>query len=184
MLNPFYLLPGSPRQQLAVLALVLGVPLVVWQAAAYYQRRSPYLNVVLGCVPVKGVAESGFHFQEYNGSEPFRWTNGDAKLLVPISVKRPPEALWLSIETFRPKVAPIRFQLVVDDVAVFDGLAPPGKWERSFDLSSHPFSKQVMIELRSETFVPKGVMDGGKNTDTRVLGVQVKGIMLKRDDTK
>ena len=32
------------------------------------------------------------------------------------------------------------------------------------------------------TFVPKGVMDGGKNTDARVLGVQVRGVMLKRDD--
>jgi hypothetical protein len=38
-----------------------------------------------------------------------------------------------------------------------------------------------MIELRSETFVPKGVMDKGKNTDTRMLGVQVKGVMLQRD---
>ena len=65
-----------------------------------------------------------------------------------------------------------------------DGLAPPGKWERSFDLSSRRFSKQVLIELRSESFVPKGVMDGGKNTDTRMLGVQVKGIMLRRDDAK
>jgi hypothetical protein len=184
MLNPFYLLPGSPRQQLGVLVLVVVIPLAAWQATAYYQARSPYLNVVLGCMRVEGVAESGFHFQEYIGSEPFRWTNGDAKLLVPISVKRPPQQLWLSIEMLRPKAGPVRSQLLVDEVAVFDGSVPLGKWERSFDLSSHRFSKQVIIELRSDTFAPKGVMDAGKNTDTRILGVQVKGIMLQRDDAK
>jgi hypothetical protein len=155
------------------------IPLAAWQATAYYQARSPYLNVVLGCTRVEGVAESGFHFQEYLGSEPFRWTNGEAKLLVPISVKRPPQQLWLSIEVLRAKAGPIRLQILVDEDVVFDGLASLGKWEKTFDLSAHRFSRRVMIELRSETFEPKGVMDAGKNTDTRVLGVQVKGIMLK-----
>jgi hypothetical protein len=182
MFNPFYLLPGSPRQQLGVLLLVVAIPLAVWQATTYVLCRSPYLNVVLGATRVEGVSESGFHFQESTDGEPFRWTNGAAKLLVPISTKRPPQQLWLSIVVFRPKVAPIRFQLLVDDELVFDGLAPPGKWEPSFDLGSRRFSKQVLIELRSEAFVPKGVMDDGKNTDKRMLGVQVKGIVLRRDD--
>jgi hypothetical protein len=184
MFNPFYLLPGSPRQQLGVLVLVVAIPLAAWRATAYVQSRSPYLNVMLGSTRVEGVAESGFHFQEYTDGEPFRWTNGYAKLVVPISTKRPPQQLWLSIEVFRPKIAPIRFQLLVDDEILFDGQAPPGRWERSFDLGAHRFSKQVLIELRSEAFVPKGVMDGGKNFDTRMLGVQVKGIMLQRDDSK
>jgi hypothetical protein len=166
---------------LGIFALVLVVPLTAWQTIGYYQRRSPYLNVVLGSTVVAGVAESGLHYQEYNGSEPFRWTNGNAKLLVPISVKRPPQRLWVSIETLRPKPTTVRCQVLVDDAPVFDGPAPLGKWEKDFDLSSHPFSKQVLIELRSETFIPKGAMDGGKNTDTRVLGVQVKGVMLQRD---
>ena len=86
-----------------------------------------------------------------------------------------------SIETFRPKAGAIRFQVLADGIAVFDGSAPLGKWEKTFDLSSNKFSDKVMIELRSETFVPKGVMDKGKNTDTRMLGVQVKGVMLQRD---
>jgi hypothetical protein len=125
--------------------------------------------------------ESGFHFQEYNGSEPFRWTSSSARLLVPISVKRPPQRLWVSVETFRAKAGAVPFQVLIDDASLFDGSVPLGKWEKSFDLSSHAFSKQTMIELRCATFVPKGVMDGRKNTDTRVLGVQVKGIMLQRD---
>jgi hypothetical protein len=182
MINPLYYLPGSRKQQLSVLVLAVGVPLVVWQATVYYERRSPYLNVMLGRTAVKGVAESGFHFQEYTDSVPFRWTNGDAKLLVPISPRRPPQRLWISIETFRAKPTTVRFQVLVDDSAVFDGSVPLGSWEETFDLSSHRFSKQAMIEIRSATFVPKGLMDGGKNTDTRVLGVQVKGIMLQRGD--
>jgi hypothetical protein len=181
MINPLYYLPGPPKLWLGLFVLVVVVPVVAWLGVSYHQHRSPYLNVMLGCTAVAGVKESGLHFQEYNGSEPFRWTNGNAKLLVPISVKRPPQRLWVSIETLRPKPTKVRCQVLVDDVPVFDGSAPLGKWEKDFDLSSHPFSKQVLIELRSETFIPKRLMDGGKNTDTRVLGVQVKGIMLQRD---
>jgi hypothetical protein len=56
-----------------------------------------------------------------------------------------------------------------------------GRWERFFDLRAHKFAKGVRIEIRSSTFVPKGLMDAGTNTDTRNLGVQVKGILLRRD---
>ncbi|MFC1597490.1 hypothetical protein ACFL5Q_06085 [Planctomycetota bacterium] len=174
-------LRGPGKLWLGLLVLVLAISLGVWQTIAYYRQRA-YLNLVLGCMPVKGVAESGFHFQEYSDSEPFRWTHGGAKLLVPISPKRPPQRLWVSIETFRPKATPVRFQVLVDDIVVFDGSVPLGKWEKTLDLPSRQFSDKVMVELRSATFIPKGVMDRGKNTDTRVLGVQVKGVMLKRDD--
>jgi hypothetical protein len=135
---------------------------------------------MLGCEPVDGVAESGFHFQEHNGSEPFRWTNGAAKLLVPIDAA--PSRMWVSVDAFRPKAISVRLHVLVDGATVFDGSVPPGKWERTFYLRSQQFSEELLIELRSNVFVPKGVIHGGKSTDKRVLGVQVKGIMLQDDD--
>jgi hypothetical protein len=180
MVNPLDFLPRNGKIWLGLLFLAGVISTGAWYAYVNYRNMS-YLNLMLGCTPVKGVAESGFHFQEHNGPDPFRWTNGAAKLWIPVNARRPPQRLWINIETFRPKAGPVRFQILADGVAVFDGSAPLGKWEKTFDLSSQKFSDKVMIELRSETFVPKGVMDKGKNTDTRMLGVQVKGVILKRD---
>ncbi len=37
---------------------------------------------------------------------------------------------------------------------------------------------QLLLEIVSDTFVPRGVMDKGANTDDRSLGVQVRSIKL------
>lgn len=177
MINPLSYLPGSPRLWLGLLLLSAVTALGAQQVYLRYRYLS-YMNVMLGCTQVDGVAESGFHFQEQTDSVPFRWTNGAAKLLVPINTRHPPQRLWVSIETFRPKRGPVRFQILVDGKLLFDGTVPTGKWETTVDLSSHEFTDRAFIELRSETFFPKGVMDQGLNTDTRQLGVQVKGVML------
>jgi hypothetical protein len=162
-----------------LLILLVAVPLGVRKAISRLQHRS-YLNVVLGCTRVDGVEESGFHYQEYHDSEPFRWTDGAAKLLIPIDT--PPQRVWVSVYTLRADPTPVPFEVLVDGTSLFEGEVPLGKWEKTFDLGSHQFSEQVVIELRSDTFVPEGVMDGGINTDTRVLGVQVRGIMLQHDE--
>ncbi len=183
VVNPFNYLPGSRKLWLVLAGLLVLISVGVRQAVVRY-RNTSYLNLLLGCTPVHGVAEAGFHFQEQSESGPFRWTNGAARLLVPANPGHPPERLWISIETYRPRAKPIRLQILVDESIVFDGQAPIGKWEKSFNLGSRQFSDKVMIEIRSDTFVPKGVMDRGKNNDTRVLGVQVKGIMLQQDESK
>jgi hypothetical protein len=180
MMNPLDRLPGERKLWLGLLALAV---LIAWGTRQAYlrYRSASYVNVMLGCQPVKGVAESGFHFQEETDSRPFRWTNGGAKLLVPVNTRRPPRRLWVSIEALRPDTTPVKLQVLVDGAAIFDEPVPAGEWEATFDLDSHQFSDATLVELRSSTFVPKGVMDAGKNTDTRVLGVQVKGIMLRRE---
>ncbi len=162
-----------------LLILLVAVPLGVRMAVSHLQHRS-YLNVVLGCARVDGVEESGFYYQEYHDSEPFRWTDGAAKLLIPID--SPPQRVWVRVYTLRAEATPVPFEILVDGTSVFEGELPLGEWEGTFDLGSHQFSEQVMIELQSDTFVPKGVMDGGTNTDTRVLGVQVRGIVLQHDE--
>ncbi|MHB0955208.1 MAG: hypothetical protein ACYC0X_02405 [Pirellulaceae bacterium] len=178
MINPLDHLPGSRKLWLGLFALAVVVVFGTRHLYLHY-RHTSYLNFMLGCQEVQGVAESGFHFQEETDSRPFRWTNGNGKLLIPVNTRHPPQRLWIGIETFRPKATPVRLQVLVDGTAMFNGSVPPGKWETTLDLIAHQFTDLTMIELRSETFIPKGVMDNGKNTDTRVLGVQVKGIMLK-----
>jgi hypothetical protein len=172
--------PGSRILWLGILALVVVLPLAAWQVTAHYQRS--YVNVVLGSQRVDGVMESGFHYQEYAETEPFRWTNGWAKLLIPIDPKRPPQRLWVHLEAVRPKATPVRLQIVVGEVPVFDGSISPGRWEQTLDLPDQTLPDPLLIELRSDVFVPKGKMDDRKNNDTRLLGVQVKGLMLQRDD--
>lgn len=172
-------LPGSRKLWMGLLVLTVVVLLGARYAYVHFRQVS-FLNLMLGCTRVEGVAESGFHFQEGANSQPFRWTNGSAKLLVPINSKRPPQRLWISIETYRPKATPVRCQIRVDGSVKFDGPVAPGKWETTLDLNQHQFANPTLLELRSTTFVPKGVMDKGQNTDARTLGVQVKGIMLQR----
>ena len=107
-----------------------------------------YLNLLLGCVPVKGVAESGFSYQEKNGLVPFRWTDGAAKLLVPVDAEHPPQRLWVSIGIYRPEPASVPFHVLVDGISLYEGPVPLGKWAINLDLSSHRFSEQAAVELR------------------------------------
>lgn len=169
----------SPKLWTTVLLSAAAVGLLVYQLYVHRKNLS-YLNTPLGCQQVDGVAESGFHYQEHDNTIPFRWTNGNAKLLVPINTRHPPEQLWVQITALRPTMDPVRFQLLIDGEALHDGVVPPGKWDRTFDLSGHTFNDATLVELRSAVFVPKGVMDQGKNTDPRRLGVQVQGLKLVR----
>lgn len=181
MIRPLEHLSGSQRLWLGLMTIAILIVSATWYAWRQFHSVS-YADVLLGCQKVEGVAESGFHYQEEAAASPFRWTNGRAKLLIPIDRRRPPHALWVSIGTLRPKMEKIPLQVLVDGTVQFDEPLPPGNWEHTFDLAGHSFSDTVLLELRSATFVPKGVMDQGRSTDTRVLGVQVKGIMLKREE--
>ncbi|MGO8745143.1 MAG: carboxypeptidase-like regulatory domain-containing protein [Thermoguttaceae bacterium] len=194
MVNLLDYLRGTRKLWLGLLVLAVGLPLTAWLVVTHYRRSSSpapsasskagasYLNLLLGCVPVKGVAESGFSYQEKNGLVPFRWTDGAAKLLVPVDAEHPPQRLWVSIGIYRPEPASVPCHVLVDGISLYEGPVPIGRWAINLDLSSHSFSEQAAIELQSGTFLPKGRMSGGTYTDPRTLGVQVNGVMLERDD--
>ena len=180
MTRPMNYLPRSPKLWATVLLCAAVVGLLVYHLQVHRKNLS-YLNIPLGCQQVDGVAESGFHYQEQSNAIPFRWTNGNAKLLVPVNTRHPPERLWVQIGALRPTMDPVRFQLLIDGEALYDGVVPPGSWETTFDLSDRTFNDATLVELRSAVFVPKSVMDHGKNTDPRTLGVQVQGLKLVRE---
>ena len=63
--------------------ILLGL-LGVWRfGLSRPMPRASFLNLTIGSESVSEVAETGFHWQEYFRGQPFRWTNGKARLVIP-----------------------------------------------------------------------------------------------------
>ncbi len=133
-----------------------------------------------------GVEDSGFYCQEYDqNSQPFRWTNGKARLVIPIDPENPPRGLAMQIFFFRPPmVKTIRLQILVNNRELFNHDIPPWKWEKTLDLSGLELGEEMTLDIFSDTFLPKGIMDHGANQDSRKLGVQVRSIKLVPEEVK
>jgi serine/threonine protein kinase len=184
--------PGTgprPRARLwaGSLALVLVALLGAWGLwpRAPKQRLS-FVNVTVGQEAVAGVEETGFHFQEYDVGQPFRWTNGNGRLVIPIDRAKPPGSLVVQLAVHRgPGVRHAQLQVVVNRRPLFSAAISPGSWEKVFDLSGIDLGEQVVVELISDTFSPLGHKRNdrrGQSDDGRALGVQVRGIKLLGDE--
>lgn len=138
-----------------------------------------YLNLTLGGKRVFGVDESGFHGQEFHDGKPFRWTNGAAKLIIDFYDKKQPEALSVNIGSTGIE-GEKRLRVLVNGHRLFNDRIPAGGWSRTFSLSGVPLGNQAIIELLSDTHVPKETVKGSQ--DTRTLGVSVKGILLLKSN--
>ncbi len=159
----------------AVLGLVLLLVSVKLFSVARRAGRS-FLDVPLGYKAVDGVEEQGFYHDEQNEEGPFRWTDGKARLVIPLDTRERPQALFVKVR--RPKT--VSFQIHVNDRQVvgeppFSGEDP--WWERTLDLSGIELGNRVVVELTSSTVVPK-VVTQGQNDDERALGVRVFAITL------
>jgi hypothetical protein len=147
-------------------------------------QRPSFVNVTVGEELVPEVEETGFHFQEYHRGQPFRWTNGSARLAIPIDRTKPPEAVLIRLASNRPPaVGPARLKIVVSGRTLFENTIPYGPWERTFDLRGPDLGDQVTVDLLSDTFNPLGSTRGGGQAtggDPRDLGVQVMGVKLLR----
>lgn len=137
-------------------------------------ERWDYRNMNLGARMVWGVEESGFHGQEWHGGIPLRWTNGVAKLVVPVDAHRPPRALRVDLASTSPQGSHLR--IFVNGSELFNGDSPAGSWSRNFGLSGLPLGQRATIELLSSTFRPSDMEKG--NVDSRTLGVSVQSIRL------
>jgi hypothetical protein len=140
-----------------------------------------FVAVPLGCKRVAAVADEGFSYDEFADGKPFRMTTGHGKLWIPIDPGRPPSSLSVQLDNRRPpKQRQIPLKIVVNDKTVFNEKIPtqPGVWEQVFKLSQLDLGDEVCVELISDTYVPRGAMDRGRNDDPRTLGVRVVGITL------
>jgi hypothetical protein len=161
-----------------VLAVVAGV--CAWIFRPWRDTYS-FLNSTLGNQSVPNVQESGFYFQEYDqAGNPFRWTNGKARLVIPIDRQRLPTGLVLKLEIYRPAdVKTALVQVVVNNRELTKQQVPLGKWEsssagrfpaRSLDLTGIDLGDELVLDILSDTFLAK--------TDGRTLGVLVRGVEL------
>jgi hypothetical protein len=163
----------------ALLVLVLA-GLVWWGLQP--GKKSSFINRTVGQESFPEVDDEGFWFEEFNGDQPFRWTNGHGRLGIPIDPTNPPEALLVKLAAYRgPGTRKARLEILINTHSVFQDDIPPGYWERRLDLHGISLGEQVVVELISDTFCPLGNQRGdgpGISDDTRTLGVLVFGITL------
>jgi WD40 repeat protein len=162
---------------LALLVLVAGT--MAW---LHRPKEGPsFLGTTLGSEPVADVQESGFSWPENFGGEPFRWTDGNGRLVIPVQKRQPPRGLLVRLKAFRGAgVHQASVRLVVNDHELFNDKIPIGtQWEQTFDLAGIDLGEQVVLDILSDTFNPLGGLDGDHiSGDPRTLGVQVWGVKL------
>ncbi len=159
-----------------VLAVVAGV--CSWLFWPWRDKYS-FLNGTLGSQVVPEVQESGLYYQESDEhGNPFRWTNGKGRLVIPIDRRKPPTGLVLKLEIYRPAgVKTVRVQIVANNRELVEQEIALGEWEGSsagrfplsmLDLTGIDLGDELVLDMNSDTFVSP--------TDQRTLGVLVRGI--------
>jgi hypothetical protein len=138
-----------------------------------------YEGITLGAAPVLGFEESGFYAPERIEGAPGRWTNGAATLTVPLNPRRMPQ--WIEVETLAPGRDKAQLQVLVNGVEFSAQEVPRGVWSATFNLERIPMSDELLIELKSDTFIPAERHEG--SSDTRELGLVVRGIRLLTRDS-
>ena len=136
--------------------------------------RPDFLKVPLGSAAVAGVKESGFYGPEFDHlGKPFRWTDGKARLVIPLDRNKSPRALWVILQATRPQEAPpVALQVVANGKDLFS-TNTAGVWEKTLDLSDVDLGDELTLDITSSTFVPRVNIH-----DTRSLGVRINGMRL------
>jgi WD40 repeat protein len=143
--------------------------------------NSSFLDITLGNEHQPEIAEAGFSFQEFARGEPFRWTDGNGKLVIPLRKGELPRGLLVRLRTFRGAGAKhAALKILVNSQPLFDGAIRLGSWEKTLDLTGVDLKDEVVVDLLSDTFCPLGNRrgDGGVSDDVRTLGVQVWEVKL------
>ena len=116
-----------------------------------------------------GVRTSGLYGTEWAGARPFRWTRGDARLLVPVDPQALPSALAVDVlMTGEPK----RLRVAVDGCTLVDEVIM-GRWSATLALKDcRLVPPELEVALLSDTHVPQA-------RDARSLGVGVGLVELR-----
>jgi hypothetical protein len=163
------------------IGLTIGLTLVMVGLRLWWPGEVPptsFLDVDLGNHAVSGLEESGFYHDEHNlEGVPFRWTDGQARLVIPLDANEPPEALLLRL--VRPRNSRLQVKVNNQELINEQNIFGEIPWQKTFDLHGLNLGNQLVLELLSDTLIPS-VVSNGKNTDGRVLGVRVYLIKLLR----
>lgn len=158
---------------LAILIGVIGIG-----AYLYVITKRSFVNVTLGCEAVAGIDEAGFLYQEHEGDKPYRWTNGRAKLTVPIRRLDSPRSVAVHVRVHQPKGTHLR--ILANSKELFAGQIPGGDFEKVLSLADVPLGDELTLELNSDSWKPKGTIPEAK--DERTLGVDVRSVRLLREE--
>jgi hypothetical protein len=153
----------------------LGVLLRAIRLQANEDRPSiSYVGLTFGTEPVPGFREVGFHPPELFDDKRARWTNGAAKLSVPMDPRHLPQSL--EIEASAPGRSATRLQILANGVELWHERIPDHGWSQTFSLEGVELSDTLLLEFHSDTFTPSDSLEG--STDHRILGVMVNGLRL------
>ena len=118
---------------------------------------------------LSGVTASGLSPTEWVGTRPFHWSDGDARLSIPVDPEAPPSELSVSIAMTGPDKS---LAIAVDDCVLFDSVIQ-GSWSGTFPLSKCRVASQRMeVSIRSTTHQP---INTG---DLRQLGVAIASVEI------
>jgi hypothetical protein len=120
----------------------------------------------------------GFYDPEWNGQGPFRWTNGNAGLTLPFPCSNPPYELTIRVGFTGPEGARLRISL--DGSELFNQTIGPGEWSGVFKVDRNLTQERAFVELSSDTFVPRKLVEG--SIDDRTLGIAVHTIGFSAKD--
>ena len=136
------------------------------------------VDISLGNEFVAEVEESGFLAQDHDKQgQPFRWTTGHAKLVIPIDRAHPPQGLYVHLWPYRPANAEAGWlQLLVNQREMCGKEITRDQWQRTFDLGGMALGDEVVVEILSDTFVPSNLKNAGP--DNRTLGLTVRDVKL------
>jgi serine/threonine protein kinase len=162
----------------AILVLVLSgaMALVVFVVVRRALPPISYLDQAFGAQPLQGINEEGMYAQDFSPTlnEPFRFTDGAAKFVVPLH-EHAPQAIQFRLGVTMPR--PVPLCLKINGQTLFEKQVDMKLlWSQTFDLARFNLGKAMTIEILSDTFVPAQVQPG--STDGRTLGICVRGITL------
>lgn len=119
----------------------------------------------------------GFYPPEETFGVTYRWTSGDAQIVWPGLGSGPAIHLQANLHEFRPAPlapTPVTISLNAQPVITFTPTTQLNGYD--FDLPSTDLSGDVILNIHSDTFIPKDSIAG--NTDNRSLGLFIDRIQI------
>jgi hypothetical protein len=113
------------------------------------------------------VSHGGLYEREGEGQSSFRWTNGNARIVVPREGQPAPQSLRVNLASAGPQEKGLLVR--VNGCDVFDGKVPTGRWSRIFAIKECGEDDETVIQLLSSTHQPSA---------ERALGVAVERLDL------
>jgi hypothetical protein len=127
-------------------------------------------HVTLAPQPMERVQLAGFHDLETNRHGPFRWTNGEATLLVVLPRGVRPECLRLRLGRRARLLSRQSLRIFINGTLVHDGHVPYRRHELEVPTPPGTVEQELSIRLESGTF--------RTTRDTRTLGIVVQALEL------